>query len=85
MQHYGLKTILIDFTSDVYTALWFATSDIEYSKEDFSIFTFEFNEDLKYNMDFKEEEKIYYCPHNNKRGFTQRSYFLLGNIDFKKQ
>ena len=87
MQHNNIPTFLIDFTSDIYHALWFAFSDnspkarkSKYVK----IFilnnkTNKVENKLDFNMLIKEKvfpNTVFKAPMSTKRGITQKSYFI---------
>ena len=94
MQHSKIETILIDFTSNFYHALWFAFSklkeNIELIKKQKilkyrSLYLLENNKKIFYEIkDWKEKNRIYKCPLNNKRGISQKSYFIIDNQDWNK-
>ena len=89
MQHFGLKTILIDFTSDLLNAIWFAFSeDIELENGFRSLYIFKTQKEakVKYEIkDFKEKKNIYKCPFEIERGLSQKSYFVIDNIEWEKE
>ena len=97
MQHNDVETILIDFTSNFYHAFWFAFSELEENiklikNQDNlkyrSLYLLKKDENILYKIDDKngweDKNKIYRCPLDNKRGISQKSYFIIDNQDWNK-
>ncbi len=94
MQHQKIETILIDFTFDFFNALWFAFRELEKEIKLIknqsnlkyrTLYLLNNNNNITYKIDdWNEKDKIYKCPLNNIRGFSQKSYFVIDNQDWNK-
>ena len=89
-RHLNLKSPLIDFTSDIYIALWFCIYGKEnneefFEEEYYSLFVLESKNIFDELNDLNEKNKIYSCPKNIKRGISQKSFFILDNQFWEKK
>ena len=92
MQHNNIPTFLIDFTTNIYHALWFAFSDNSpKARESKYVKIFILNNKtnkvenkLDFNMLIKEKvfpNTVFRAPISIKRAITQKSYFICDKKD----
>lgn len=86
MQHYGIPTFFIDFTSDIFHALWFAISEIKNTNKTkyFSLYIIK-SKDIKNEVELnKEKFEIFKAPNSISRSLSQKSYFIIDNNSIDK-